>query len=74
MSREERRYLSYLLRLWQIKSDGELIWQASLQSSQTGKRRGFTSLDGVFAFLQQQMGSAPDSDGEDAELGGKGGM
>jgi len=52
VSRERRRYVSYLLRLWQIKSGGELAWRASLESALTGKRKGFASLDDLFEFLR----------------------
>jgi hypothetical protein len=54
VSRERRRYISYLLRLWQIESGGELIWRASLESALTGKQRGFASLDDLFEFLREQ--------------------
>ena len=52
MSREQRRYVSYLLRLWQIESGGELAWRASLESAHTGKQKGFASLDDLFEFLR----------------------
>jgi hypothetical protein len=53
-----RRYLSYLLRLWQ-ESDGDAaIWRASLESPQTGERRGFANLASLVAFLEEQTGSS----------------
>jgi len=54
MSSEHRHYVSYLLRLWQTRSGGELIWRASLESPHTGERRGFASLDELFTFLQKE--------------------
>ncbi|MBL7183250.1 MAG: hypothetical protein ISS50_02245 [Anaerolineae bacterium] len=57
MSREQRRYISYLLRLWQTRSEGELVWRASLESPHTGERRGFASLVGMFAFLEKEVSS-----------------
>jgi hypothetical protein len=62
MSGEQRRYISYLLRLWQAGSGTEVVWRASLQSPHTGERRGFPSLEALFAFLRQQTGVVPDSD------------
>jgi hypothetical protein len=59
--------MSYLLRLWQIKSEGKLVWRASLQSPRTGKRTGFASLDSLFAFLRQQTSVTLDSDGDEDE-------
>jgi hypothetical protein len=31
MTTEQQRYLAYMLRLWQVSSDGELIWRTSAQ-------------------------------------------
>jgi hypothetical protein len=56
MSREQRGYLSYLLRLWQIKSEGERVWRASLESPHTGERRGFANLADLFTFLEKETG------------------
>jgi hypothetical protein len=70
MSSEQRGYLSYLLRLWQIRSEGELIWRASLESVHTGERKGFANLADVFIFLEQEISHvvrgqmAPNADGE----------
>jgi len=54
--------MSYLLRLWQTRSGGELVWRASLQSPDTGERTGFASLESLFTFLQQQTGHAAPGD------------
>ncbi len=67
MSSEQRGYISYLLRLWQIKSGGELVWRASLESPHTGERKGFASLDDLFAFLRRQIGAASDTNGDEDE-------
>jgi hypothetical protein len=69
MSSEERRYISYLLRLWQTTSGDETAWRASLEDSETGERKGFADLDALLAFLRQQTGPAHDVRTE-AELGG----
>ena len=61
MSRETRRYASYLLRLWQTEREGEQAWQASLQSSRTGEQLGFSTLDALFAFLRQQTDTGCES-------------
>ena len=55
MHREQRRYISYLLRLWQIDAEGKLVWRASLESPKTGQRQGFASLAEMVAFLREQM-------------------
>jgi hypothetical protein len=53
MSSEHRHYVSYLLRLWQTRSGGELVWRASLESPHTGERWGFASLADLFTFLEE---------------------
>lgn len=62
MSKERRGYISYLIRLWQIRSAGELVWRVSLESPSTGERRGFANLDDLFCFLQRQISPTPDTD------------
>ena len=52
MSRNERPYLSYLLRLWQEETGEAWSWRASLESAHTGRRHGFASLKLLFAFLE----------------------
>jgi len=54
MTAEQRRYLAYMLRLWQVSSDGEPIWRASLESPHSGERRGFANLEMLFAFLEEK--------------------
>ena len=46
-------YQSYLLRLWQSR-EGEEGWRASLESSQTGERTGFATLDALFDYVRSQ--------------------
>ena len=58
----EPRYVSYLLRLWQVLSKDGLVWRASLERASTGERRGFACLADLVAFLEQE--TAPiDKDG-----------
>jgi hypothetical protein len=52
MTTEPRRYLAYMLRLWQVGSGEEHTWRASLESPRTGERRGFSSLEALFNFLE----------------------
>jgi hypothetical protein len=61
--KQQRRYLSYLLRLWQ-ESGGDLpggdppLWRASLERPQGGERLGFASLVDLFAFFENETGSS----------------
>lgn len=70
MANENRRYHSYLLRLWQVEQNGRLTWRASLEDAQTGKRLGFASPAALYAFLdelwtEQGRGSAEIQDLKD---------
>jgi hypothetical protein len=54
MTTQEPRYLAFMLRLWQVRENGEFAWRASLEDAHTGERRGFSSLEMLIAFLRQQ--------------------
>ena len=68
MSTEQRRYLAYMLRLWQVSSDGEPIWRASLESPHTGERHGSANLEMLFAFLEEQTGDQPERKGQPKDI------
>jgi len=59
MTTEQQRYLAYMLRLWQVSSDGEPIWRAFVESPHTGERHGFANVEMLFAFLEEQTGGQP---------------
>ncbi len=59
MSEEPAMYHSYLLRLWRTSSQSNAVWRASLESAQSGERRGFADLESLLAFLEAQT----DADG-----------
>ena len=54
MPDESHDYYSFLLRLWQTSSHGQVVWRASLESAQTGERYGFADMASLFAFLEEQ--------------------
>jgi hypothetical protein len=54
MADERKGYQSYLLRLWESNEKGEHVWRASVESPLTGERRGFATLQALFAFLRAQ--------------------
>lgn len=59
MDNGRRRYLAYMLRLWEAGSDGNLDWRASLESPHTGERHGFANLEALFGFLEEKMDDQP---------------
>ena len=56
--RKDRKYLSYLLRLWMVEEDGEYLWRASLEVTHSGERYGFANLDDLLTFLKEQTQSS----------------
>ena len=50
----ESKYQSYLLRLWLVEENGNRVWRASLEVTQSGEKHGFASLESMFAFLKEQ--------------------
>ena len=56
MSQGRPRYISYMIRLWQVKAGRGWNWRASLESPGSGERRAFSSLDHLIAFLREQTG------------------
>ena len=47
-------HLAYLLRIWQVARGGQAVWRASLEDVDSGGRRGFPSLEALFAHLRQE--------------------
>ncbi len=47
-------YLAYMLRLWQVRTDGDVVWRASIEDPHTGERHGFANLDRLFEYLGGQ--------------------
>ena len=51
MSDQQRRYRSYLLRVWQETSDDALTWRVSLEDVMTHQQFTFTTVASLIAFL-----------------------
>jgi hypothetical protein len=64
---QERRYVAYLLRLWQEGGGDPPQWRASLEKPQTGCRLGFASLEELLAFLEYETKSSPPDHGAVSE-------
>lgn len=60
---ERRRYLSYLVRIWQRQSPEHGEWLASAESVSTHERHSFGDLPSLYAFLDAQT-QPVDSDDE----------
>ncbi len=70
MPTEQSRYFAYMLRLWEVKPDGEQTWRASLEEPRTGERRGFASLEMLFDFLREQTHAQSKQQAPDVRVGG----
>jgi hypothetical protein len=58
MTKQEKPYLSYLLRLWSVQNQTHSTWRCSLENVQTGERHGFANLDALCVFLGEQIDPA----------------
>ena len=54
MGKEPRTYISYLLRLYRVRSEGTWVWRASLEDPVSGERQHFPNLQALFAFLEAE--------------------
>ena len=59
-SKEQRDYLSCLLRLWRMGNGERPMWRASLKSVHNGQQVGFASLEDLLHFLRAQTGTDGD--------------
>lgn len=50
--REKPRYLSFLLRLWQVRDGDQVSWRAAMEWPGSGEQRGFANLEDLFAFMR----------------------
>jgi hypothetical protein len=57
-------YYSYLLRMWQVPTDGDHIWRIQLENVQTGEKCGFVSLEELLAYLSQLTANKNELSGE----------
>lgn len=67
MEPRQRRYISYLLRLWQTRDGTRSIWRVSLEDPYAGECRGFADLEQLCAFLKQKISADGGSDGQPVE-------
>jgi hypothetical protein len=56
---QKSQYYSYLLRVWVSGEKGKLEWRVLLEDTRNGERLGFSSLERLFAFLEDQTRPLP---------------
>jgi hypothetical protein len=55
------RYRTYMLTLWEERgreTSAPVVWRFRLEDPRTGKRRGFATVEGLVAALEEEMGEA----------------
>jgi hypothetical protein len=55
------RYRTYLLTLWEERgreTSAPVAWRFRLEDPRTGKRRGFATVEGLVAALEEEMSEA----------------
>jgi hypothetical protein len=60
---DERRYVAFLVRLWSVHPNGELIWRASAENAHTGERHAFADLTALCDFLRAAVAEEPATPG-----------
>jgi hypothetical protein len=55
-----KRELVYLVHIWLVEEGGKPAWRASLESTHASERKGFASLDDLFAYLLAQLQEYPE--------------
>lgn len=51
MKEQQSNYQSYMIRIWYVENEGEMLWRATLESASTGERVGFSSIQGLLDYL-----------------------
>jgi hypothetical protein len=67
MGAEVTIYYSYLLRMWQVPTNGERTWRIQLENVQTGEKSGFTSLEKLLVYLNQVVNGEDNPSGEGSQ-------
>lgn len=60
----ETKYYSFLVRLWESENNGDSTWRISLESSESGEKQYFSSLDDLLRFLKKLIGTPSVSRGK----------
>lgn len=51
----ERHYLAYMVRLWAVHRNGDVLWRASAENVHTGERRAFADVEELCNFLHSAV-------------------
>ena len=65
MNRETHHYYSYLIRIWEVHTNDEQTWRASLERPGLKERIGFSNIDELFAFIKKDVGRKDSDDADE---------
>ncbi|MCB0131294.1 MAG: hypothetical protein KDD78_10610 [Caldilineaceae bacterium] len=60
----EQRYLAYMVRLWTVRCNGDVVWRASAANAHSGEQRTFADLASLFDFFRDVVADEPCSLGQ----------
>ncbi len=55
----EQRYLAYMVRLWTVRCNGDVVWRASAANAHSGEQRTFADLASLFDFFRDIAAESP---------------
>ena len=55
----DRLQQAYLVRLWAVHHNGELLWRASIENINTRERHAFADLPSLYRFLEAAIAFPP---------------
>ena len=64
---DDKKYRSFLLRLWQVEAEKKRVWRFSLEDAITGERKGFVDLDEITTYLTSTVCTLNKTDYESSE-------
>ena len=54
---DEKKYRSFLLRLWEVDVEKRRAWRFSVEDPVTGERKGFANIAKLMSFLMEEISS-----------------
>ncbi len=56
---QDQNYVAFLVRLWSVHHNGEVVWRASAENAHTGERHAFADMESLFDFLRAAVEEEP---------------
>jgi len=62
---DERQYLAYMVRLWAVHRNSDVLWRASVENAHTGERLAFEDMESLCRYMNAkvaEVSAAPQSE------------